>query len=438
MGPIILNGGTLLSTTTTGVQYDSFELSAITSGGTSPSLMSSLNPGDPTGGACLTINAAAGAQLPFTVAPTGSGGADLTVNIILVNSGGSQNATGFVLNGGGVLALNDSNIFTGPVTLSNGVARLNAAEIAGTSGPLGNGGTISNFGGTLQFSVTNQFDYSSRFSTAAGQTYKIDTAGQSVTFATALSSSGAGLTKLGAGALNLTAPNTYTGATTVSNGTLVVASTGSIGSTSAISVSGGGTLDVSSQSVFTVPGGVTLTGSGGASPAVIRAQALNVNGPITLNYSAGQSALNVVGTLTLSHNAFTVNAASQLGAGTYTLISQQSGNIVSTGPYTVTGTAVGAIGTTASIVVNGGAVQLVIVSVPANITFTYNSSLTSLSISWPPAFLGSTLLYQSNSTSVGLLTAPGSWLVYPGSTNVTNITIPIARTNEAFFELRHP
>ena len=93
-------------------------------------------------------------------------------------------------------------------------------------GPLGNSaavnaGSIIFGGGTLQYSAANKNDYSGRFSTAANQPISIDTNGQSVTFpTTALSSSGGTLTKLGAGTLTLSDTNTYTGATTVTSGTL--------------------------------------------------------------------------------------------------------------------------------------------------------------------------------------------------------------------------
>ena len=100
---------------------------------------------------------------------------------------------------------------------------LGVAETAGTSGPLGEAarsGSIILNGGYLQYSAVNQYDYSGRFSTAANQAYNVDTNGQNVTWATALTSSGGSLTKVGAGTLMLTASNTYTGATTISAGTL--------------------------------------------------------------------------------------------------------------------------------------------------------------------------------------------------------------------------
>ena len=72
------------------------------------------------------------------------------------------------------------------------------------------------------FSVNNIFDYSARFSTAAGQVYSFDTAGQSVTFTNAggLTSSGGTLTKL-APARSRRGPSSYSGLTTVSIGRLV-------------------------------------------------------------------------------------------------------------------------------------------------------------------------------------------------------------------------
>ncbi len=121
--------------------------------------------------------------------------------------------------------MNAQNTYTAPTTIAGGELKLNVAETAGTSGPLGdsaavNPGNIIFAGGTLQYSTSNQFDYSGRFSTAASQPISIDTNAQNVSFATALSSSGGTLTKLGTGTLTLTAPETYTGLTTITTGTL--------------------------------------------------------------------------------------------------------------------------------------------------------------------------------------------------------------------------
>ena len=76
--------------------------------------------------------------------------------------------------GTGKLTLGGPNTYTGITTVSNGIINLAAAEVVGTSGPLGasaasNPGSIVMAGGQLQYSGANQNDYSGRFSTAAGQ-----------------------------------------------------------------------------------------------------------------------------------------------------------------------------------------------------------------------------------------------------------------------------
>jgi autotransporter-associated beta strand protein len=89
----------------------------------------------------------------------------------------------------------------------------------------------------------------------------------------ALSGTGAsGLAKTGSGTLNLTAASSFTGATSVSGGKLTVTSTGSINSTSGISIAGGGfnynsATALSKSVTFTGTGG-TLGGSGTITPAV--------------------------------------------------------------------------------------------------------------------------------------------------------------------------
>ena len=131
--------------------------------------------------------------------------------------------TALVMTGTGTLSMAGSNTYSGGTTLSGGKLNLGVAENAGVCGPLGTAtaaGSIVLNGGFLQYSAVNQYDYSPRFSTAANQAYDVDTNGQNVTWATALTSSGGSLTKIGAGILTLTASNTYSGATTVSAGTL--------------------------------------------------------------------------------------------------------------------------------------------------------------------------------------------------------------------------
>ncbi len=169
----------------------------------------------------------------------------VTMAISGILSGTSANITKA---GTGTVTLTGANTYTGTTTLSAGTLNLGVAESVNVSGPLGKqlanaAGTIILNGGTLQYSASNSNDYSGRFSTAASQAYDVDTNGQSVTWATALTSSGGALTKSGAGTLTLSGANTYSGTTTVSAGALQVGS-GGVGTTGtgAVTVQTGSTI----------------------------------------------------------------------------------------------------------------------------------------------------------------------------------------------------
>src|SRR6266404_3344849 len=96
----------------------------------------------------------------------------------LGNIAGIISGTGPLQMSSGSLTLASAlSTFTGNITLSGGTLTAGGAESLGVNGPLGVGGTISFAGGTLVYSANNAADYSPRFSTAAGQTYSIDTAG---------------------------------------------------------------------------------------------------------------------------------------------------------------------------------------------------------------------------------------------------------------------
>jgi autotransporter-associated beta strand protein len=144
-----------------------------------------------------------------------------------------------IKSGSGTLTLSGNNSYAGGTTLGAGTLAL------GSSSALGSSGTITLAGGTLQFSAANTTDYSNRFSSAAGQTYRIDTNGQNVTFASALTSSDAALVKSGSGTLTLSGNNNYGGGTTLNAGTLALGSSGALGASGTI-LFGGGTLQFSS------------------------------------------------------------------------------------------------------------------------------------------------------------------------------------------------
>jgi autotransporter-associated beta strand protein len=166
----------------------------------------------------------------------------------------------------------------------------------------------------------------------------------------------------GAGALTLTASNTYSGGTTNTAGTLVLGASGSITKSPVISLAGGTTLDVSAVSNFSLTSGQTLTGSGSVvgsltsgsgatiSPGDGNSGTLTINGDVTLgncsmglylntpNVAGGTNSLLVVnGNLNLNP-AITLNLVFPNGtpiAGSYTLC-QCTGNLTGATNYFIT------------------------------------------------------------------------------------------------------
>jgi hypothetical protein len=167
---------------------------------------------------------------------------------------------------GGALTLTGSSTFSSGVTLAGGTLNVGSVETnsGGISfaGPLGLTGAIAFTGGTLQYSSVNQFDYAFRFATTAGQSFKIDTNGQDVTFSSALTSSGGSLTKVGTGKLTLGVANSYSNGSTLTNGTLKCNNAASLGS-GGLAQADGTTLHVATvDGKMTIQGAHTNTGSG--------------------------------------------------------------------------------------------------------------------------------------------------------------------------------
>jgi autotransporter-associated beta strand protein len=239
---------------------------------------------------------------------------------------GSQTFAGVISNSGsltktaaGTLTLTGANTYSGGTAINGGTLAL------GSAGALGSSGTIAFGGGTLQHSASNTTDYSARFSTDASQQYSIDTNGQSVTLATALTSTGGTFTKSGTGTLTLSAANTYTGTTTINAGVLALTNGAAIADTGTVTLAdvAGATLTVqTSETIGSLQGG----GAIGGSVSILSGQTLTVAetgsqtfaGTIT---GSGGLSKTGIGTLTLTglntySGATTVSAgALQVGSG---------------------------------------------------------------------------------------------------------------------------
>jgi autotransporter-associated beta strand protein len=225
------------------------------------------------------LNALSSGAVTFTGSSSLQAGLSGTLsNNVAVNPTqfGSSEVTGtyagVLQNGASPLALTKTGTSTLTLTGNNtdtGVTDLNAGILnVGSSLALGGGGNLTFLGGTLQYSAANQVDYSSviKNSTSA---ISVDTNTQNVTFATGLASSNTGgLTKNGAGTLTLSVANTYTGATTVSGGTLSLTHAGTAGNATggtlgntAITVNSGGTLLLGAANAIGTDSNISLSGT---------------------------------------------------------------------------------------------------------------------------------------------------------------------------------
>ena len=170
---------------------------------------------------------------------------------------------GLTMLGAGPLALSGSNTYSGGTLLDSGTLSFTAGAL-----PAGSSAITFN-GGVLQWAAGSTFDVSAAIAPiAASQLAKIDTNGNNVTFAGALSGLG-GLTKYGAGILTLTASNSYTGGTTVDVGTLLAANTAALPGYTApgsIVVNPGAALAVTAG---TNAGEFSLTSGGGVDTVLL-------------------------------------------------------------------------------------------------------------------------------------------------------------------------
>jgi autotransporter-associated beta strand protein len=185
-------------------------------------------------------------------------------------SAGAISGTGSLQKlGGGVLTLTANNSLSGSVTISAGTLQL------GTGGAVG---SVSNTtaivdNGTLVFDNNNTVSYSKPISGYGG------------------------LVQFGSGNLIIATNEAYSGATTVSNGTMTLTASGSIPNTTAITVNAGALLDVSA-----VSGGLVLRST---APAEVLSGSGTINGSVTTasgtTVSPGNSS-GAIGTLTINND----------------------------------------------------------------------------------------------------------------------------------------
>jgi fibronectin-binding autotransporter adhesin len=292
--------------------------------------------------------------LTHTGGISGTGSVIQSSDASLTLSGALSGSLNVKQTGTGTLTLSGSNSFTGGATLSAGTLAL------GSSTALGASGTVNFGGGTLQYGSGVSTDYSSRFSTAASQSYKVDTNGQSVTFASALTSSGGTLTKSGTGTLTLSGANTYSGGTSVTAGTLALGTATTL-QNGTVNLSSSGTLGFGTLGAATLGG---LSGSSGFALTNTNAAA------VTLSIGNNNADTSYSGAFSGS------GGITKVGTGTLTLSgtnSQTGTTTLSAGTLAVSGSS--ALGT-GLIALNGGSLQAASASTISNpISLNANSTI---------------------------------------------------------------
>lgn len=297
---------------------------------------------------------------------------------------------GFIIqNGSGAVTLTGNNTFTN--TGTGAATTINAGKLV-----VGNGGTTGSIGlGAIVNNAELDFNRS-----------------DAISISRAITGSGS-VVKLGAGVLTLSAANSYTGATTVSNGTLVVTG-GVIGGD--LNLEGGTFVPAS----LAIGGSVSVAGN-------VNIDAGTVLAP--LNKSLAVTNIVVTGTITRTGGSVVVT-----NVGPALAVNDKF--YLFSGPVSGFATVTGAGATWQNDLAADGSITALTVPVTVNTNppvMQVSVSGGTLSLGWPTN-LGWTL--QTN--SIGL-NSPGSWFPVSGSSSLTNLNIIInpAKSN-VFFRMVYP
>jgi fibronectin-binding autotransporter adhesin len=201
-----------------------------------------------------------------------NGSGTLTVN---GNISGSTASTSLTKTGTGVLTLSGTNTFGGPLSINDGTLRIATINNGGVAGVTGTSSSAAaNLvlgGGRLQFtgaSGTTNRGFTLTNSTTS--TIDVTSASGTLTFTGSTAATSGGLTKSGSGTLRLAGLGQYTGATTVSGGTLALGINNALSNSTAVSVNAAAfNTGLFSDTVasLTTSGNTTLLFSGSAGTA---------------------------------------------------------------------------------------------------------------------------------------------------------------------------
>jgi autotransporter-associated beta strand protein len=206
-----------------------------------------------------------------------SNGYDIGVGVNMVSNSPSGGLTKL---GAGSLTIFGTNTYAGVTAINGGTLVFSNATA------FGNGGNITFGGGTLKYGTGFTTDLAARFKNSTGAV-SIDDGGQDILLGYAVNGSNTGgLTKKGAGKMTLSGTNTYTGTTTVSGGTLALASGSASIGTASYATANSYTFNAASSNLLA-----------GLSPiAVVNANAgAEGTGPVTLLTDRSSAAAYTIG-----------------------------------------------------------------------------------------------------------------------------------------------
>ena len=401
-----------------------------------------------------TLDAAGGANVFTLNYGRGYGIVTSTAGGMLTLTGSSNgvmnetiSGTGqLVKSGSGIWTLSGANSYTGDTLVNSGTLILGSGAAiqnstfdtqTGSVGSLSFGSlTSATFGG---LKGSNGLSLSNTASAAVALT--VSGNNQSTTYSGILSGPGS-LTKSGTGTLILTSSNTYTGATTVSNGTLQIGdgtTDGSIASSSGITnngalvfnlvgsqtcgnISGAGSLTKNGAGTLTLTGSNTYSGDTTVNSGTLQigdgttalfsstsAIAVNSGATLALNLAGGSTVANAITTLGVQGAAL-VNS---LGSGTTTL----SKNIIGPGGFNQSGP-----GTTVLMGNNSYAGPTNVTNGVLQLNYQYAAYMSTLNLS-----ANNALAFGTNAVTIGGLSGSGAFALV--STSGTGVDLSVGNNN---------
>ncbi len=311
-----------------------------------------LNGNVTTNGNAITLNGSGAATLAGVISGAGaitqsgtgtttlsgantySGGTTISAGTLNANNATALGSAAVALNGGTLGSTNGSTI--GNAIALNGSAGLSGITTSGTLTQTGGSYTLDMAGATQSGAVNL-----SNNNTGRTLTTQVDSGTSYITGVIANGGTGAGgLTKTGAGILQLSGANTYTGATTINAGTVQLGASNVLSQSSTVNIAGG-TLNLNGNSNkvgnLTFSSGATLDfGTVGSNTSFVFANLTPTpTGVLTINNYVGPTSSNFggtgdfLGTTTNNLSSTLLNQIYFSGYGTGSL--ENNGNLTSAG-----------------------------------------------------------------------------------------------------------